>query len=136
MGVAPDDVPRTHIDWSIVPDAFHYELMELTRRYKLPIYVTENGCGSETDAPGADGKIDDQHRIDYLRGYTAAMARAIQDGADVRGYFAWSLLDNFEWSSGYAFRFGLIHVDFETQRRTPKQSARWYAELKKTNSGK
>lgn len=127
-GKAPDDSAKSEIGWSIYPEAFRDLLIDLTRRYRLPIYVTENGSGGN-DQPDATGKIDDQGRIGYLRAHIGAMAEALRAGADVRGYFVWSLLDNFEWGSGYTVRFGIVHVDFETQKRTPKSSARWYAEL-------
>ena len=90
--------------------------------------MTENGCGG-TEGPAADGSIDDAGRIRYLDRYTDAMREAIGRGADVRGYFVWSLLDNFEWGAGYGNRFGLVHVDFVSQKRTPKSSARWFARL-------
>jgi beta-glucosidase len=127
-GSPPADAPRSEIGWPIYPDAFRDELLEITRRYRLPIYVTENGCGG-SDRPDEKGEIDDRQRIAYLHAYTNAMGDAMKAGADVRGYFVWSLLDNFEWGSGYANRFGLVHVDFATQKRTPKASARWYARL-------
>jgi beta-glucosidase len=94
----------------------------------LPIYVTENGCGGH-DEPGDEGDLNDQRRIDYLRIHIDAMNEAIQAGADVRGYFVWSLLDNFEWGAGYANRFGIVSVDFATGRRRIKASGRWYADL-------
>ena len=125
---APDGDERTEIGWSIRPDLFRDELIELSRRYRLPVYVTENGCGG-TDGPAADGSVDDPARIRYLDRYTDAMREAIGRGADVRGYFVWSLLDNFEWGAGYGNRFGLVHVDYASQKRTPKSSARWYARL-------
>ena len=90
--------------------------------------VTENGCGG-SDTPAADGAVHDPHRIAYLTIYNAAMRDAMRQGADVRGYFLWSLLDNFEWGSGYGQRFGIVHVDFATLARTPKASFRWYADL-------
>jgi beta-glucosidase len=124
----PPGTPRTPIGWPIEPDAFAETLMTVHRRYRLPIYVTENGLGGP-DKPDASGIIDDQHRIAYLRAYTGAMRGAIAQGADVRGYFVWSLLDNFEWNAGYGTRFGLVYVDYATQRRTPKASFRWYADL-------
>ncbi|MGE0310106.1 MAG: GH1 family beta-glucosidase [Lautropia sp.] len=127
-GDAPADaVVREDIGWAIFPDAFRDELIELTRRYRLPVYVTENGCGGQ-DAPDASGAVHDPRRVAYLKTYTAAMQAAIEAGADVRGYFVWSLLDSFEWGSGYTNPFGLIHVDFKTLVRTPKTSARWYAD--------
>jgi beta-glucosidase len=94
----------------------------------LPIYVLENGIAC-ADKPDADGTVADQPRIEFLRAYTDAMFDAIKAGADVRGYFVWSLIDNFEWSWGYGPRFGLVYVDYPTQRRLPKASFRWYAEL-------
>ena len=128
-GDAPADAPvRPEIGWAIFPEAFRDELIELSRRYKLPIYVTENGCGG-TNTPDAAGKVDDPKRVAYLQTYTASMHEAIQAGADVRGYFVWSLLDSFEWGAGYTNPFGIIHVDFKTQKRTLKSSALWYAEL-------
>ena len=81
----------------------------------------------------ADGRVQDASRIQYTREYLRALRRAVRDGVDVRGYFHWSLLDNFEWAEGYKQRFGLIHVDYPTQKRTPKDSARWYAEVIRTN---
>lgn len=128
-GDAPADAPvREEIGWAIFPEAFRDELIELSQRYKLPVYVTENGCGS-LDTPDATGAIHDPRRVAYLETYTAAMHEAISAGADVRGYFVWSLLDSFEWGAGYTNPFGIVHVDFETQKRTPKSSARWYADF-------
>jgi beta-glucosidase len=133
LGAAPDGAPMTEIGWGIFPDAFALELKEIQRRYKLPIYVMENGCGSNQEKPDANGQVQDTHRIAFLDQYLKAMAQAMREGADVRGYFVWSLLDNFEWGSGYANRFGLVHVDFETLRRVPKASFRWYADLIRAN---
>ncbi len=130
-GATPADAPVSEIGWAIFPDMFRDELIEIDRKYKLPIYVTENGAGSH-DAPDGKGAVDDHPRISYLTAYTDAMKDAIKTGADVRGYFVWSLLDNFEWSAGYANRFGLVYVDFKTQRRIPKSSSRWYADLIKS----
>lgn len=127
-GSAPGDAPLSDIGWPIFPEMFRDELIGLTRRYRLPIYVTENGCGGH-DEPSDEGDLNDQRRIGYLSQYLEAMNDAIQQGADARGYFVWSLLDNFEWGSGYANRFGIISVDFATGRRRVKASGRWYAEL-------
>ena len=131
FGPAPANVPRSSMGWPVEPEAFRETLIGIHRRYGLPIYVLENGtaCRDEIDAKG---KVSDQPRIDYLRAYTAAMFDAINAGADVRGYFIWSLLDNFEWGSGYSQRFGLVYVDYPTQRRIPKASFRWYAQLIKS----
>lgn len=127
-GSAPADAPVTDIGWPIFPELFRSELLDVTRRYRLPIYVTENGCGGH-DQPDEAGNIVDKPRISYLRQHIDAMHAAIQDGADVRGYFTWSLLDNFEWGSGYANRFGLVYVDYRTGARRIKASGQWYANL-------
>lgn len=127
-GGAPAEAARTDIGWPIYPQAFRDVLLDVGRRYRLPVYVTENGCGGR-DAPDAAGEIPDQHRIRYLNAHIGAVRQAVEAGADIRGYFVWSLLDNFEWSAGYADRFGLIYVDFATQKRIPKASARWFADL-------
>jgi len=131
FGPAPAEVPRSSMGWPVDPDAFLETLTELDRRYKLPIYVLENGTAS-ADVIDADGDIRDQPRIDYLRSYTASMFEAIEAGVDVRGYFVWSLLDNFEWGSGFSQRFGLVYVDYPTQRRIAKASFHWYAQLIKS----
>ncbi|MCA0248485.1 MAG: beta-glucosidase [Proteobacteria bacterium] len=125
---APPDVPRSPIGWQVDPAAFRDTLLDAHERYALPIYVLENGAGA-VEKPDAAGEIDDRERIDYLAQYTGALRDAVVLGADVRGYFVWSLLDNFEWGAGYANRFGLVYVDYPTQRRIPKASARWYAAL-------
>ena len=90
--------------------------------------MTENGI-SLSDRVSLDGEVHDPLRIDFLQRYLSALSQALADGADVRGYFHWSIMDNFEWAEGYKQRFGLVHVDYETQKRTPKDSARWYAEF-------
>lgn len=128
FGPPPADVPRTPIGWPIVPDAFRETLLDLHSRFRLPIYVLENGTASN-DSLDATGTVHDDGRIAYLQAYTGAMREAIAGGADVRGYFVWSLLDNFEWTAGYTQRFGITYVDYPTQRRIPKASARWYANL-------
>jgi beta-glucosidase len=96
--------------------------------------VTENGS-AWIDEVGADGSVSDPDRLAYLAAHVAACARAREQGADVAGYFAWSLLDNFEWAEGYAMRFGIVHVDFETQRRTPKASGAWYSQFVRAARG-
>ncbi|MFI6711010.1 GH1 family beta-glucosidase [Nonomuraea sp. NPDC050478] len=119
--------PTTAFGWPVVPDGLRELLVRLKDRYgeRLPpVYVTENGCSQE-DVPGPDGVVDDRGRIAFLEQHIEAMRRAGREGVDVRGYFVWSLLDNFEWAEGYHQRFGLVHVDFPTQRRTPKASYAW-----------
>lgn len=123
----PAGMPQSEIGWQVQPDAFRDILLDASKRYRLPIYVTENGTGGR-DQLDHTGNVRDQHRIDYLNAYIGAMETAIAAGADVRGYFVWSLLDNFEWGAGYGDRFGLVYVDYPTLRRIPKASARWYAE--------
>ncbi|MEU4835018.1 GH1 family beta-glucosidase [Streptosporangium sp. NPDC023615] len=119
--------PVTGFGWPVVPDGLRELLVGLRARYGdalPPVYVTENGC-SQPDEPGPDGAVDDQSRIDFLDGHIDAMERARAEGVDVRGYYVWSLLDNFEWAEGYSQRFGLVHVDFPTGARTPKASYDW-----------
>jgi beta-glucosidase len=128
LGAPPADVPRTPIGWPIVPDAFRDTLLDINTRFRLPIYVLENGTADD-DKADSSGNIQDTGRVSYLQAYIAAMNDAISAGVDVRGYFVWSLLDNFEWTAGYSQRFGLVHVDFATQQRSPKASARWYSEF-------
>jgi beta-glucosidase len=118
-------VPVTGMGWPVVPDALRGLLLALRERYgdRLPpIQITESGCSY-------DEALDDRHRIDYLSDHVGAVRAAMDDGVDVRGYYVWSLLDNFEWAEGYHPRFGLVHVDYETQRRTPRASYAWYREL-------
>ena len=125
----PAEPATTSLGWSVTPDALYDLLARVGREYPaLPLYVTENGA-SYTDYVDPDGAVRDVERIDYLQGYLSAIARAIADGVDVRGYFHWSLLDNFEWGEGYRSRFGMVYVDYGTQRRIPKASAQWYREL-------
>ncbi|MFB9473433.1 GH1 family beta-glucosidase [Nonomuraea salmonea] len=123
--------PTTAFGWPVVPDGLRELLTGLKSRYGAalpPILVTENGC-SQPDVPGPDGTIDDAGRIAFLDGHIAALRRAMDEGVDVRGYFVWSLIDNFEWAEGYHQRFGLVHVDHATQRRTPKRSYHWYRDF-------
>jgi beta-glucosidase len=134
VSVHPDGYPVTSMDWIVDPDSFHKFLVELHQRApSLPLYITENGraCYDYVDP---DGEVHDPERVDYLRGHIAALRRAMADGVDVRGYFAWSLLDNFEWTEGYSQRFGLVFVEFSTQRRILKDSARFYAEVIASNA--
>jgi beta-glucosidase len=133
FGSAPDGVPRSAIGWPIEPEAFRETLATVHARYGLPIYVLENGTARD-DKPDAGGEVPDEPRIAFLSAYTAAMFEAMNAGVDVRGYFVWSLLDNFEWSAGYSQRFGLVYVDYPTQRRIPKASFRWYARFIKSRA--
>jgi beta-glucosidase len=123
-------VPHTGFGWPVVPGGLRDLLVSLRDRYGddlPPIYITENGC-SYPDPVDATGEIVDSERIAFLDGHLRAVHQAMSEGVDVRGYFVWSLLDNFEWAEGFTQRFGLVHVDFETQVRTPKASYRWYAD--------
>lgn len=127
---AVEGYPVTTNDSPIVPGGLRELLVSFHQRYPdlPPVYITENGC-SFADTVAPDGGVRDQKRIDFLAGHLGALREAMDAGVDVRGYFVWSLLDNFEWSKGYAPRFGLVHVDYETQRRTPKDSFDWYRKL-------
>jgi beta-glucosidase len=132
VGTLPPEpgAPVTDMGWEIAPDAFRATMTEAKERYagNLPIYILENGAAFP-DRVDPDGRIRDEARISYLRSYLGAVQDAIEAGVPVRGYFVWSLLDNFEWALGYSKRFGLVHVDYETQERRPKDSFHFYAEL-------
>ena len=119
-------LPTTATGWEVDPDGLHDILTRVTRDYgDIPIVLTENGAAF--DDVLEDGRVHDLERLDFLRTHLLASRRAIRAGVPLRGYFAWSLLDNFEWAEGYAKRFGIVHVDFRTQVRTIKDSGRWYA---------
>ncbi len=123
--------PVTAFGWPVIPAGLRDMLLELRARYGdalPPIYVTENGC-SRDDVPAADGTVADPERISYLDGHLRALHEAMTAGVDVRGYFVWSLIDNFEWAEGYHQRFGLVYVDFATRARLPKDSYAWYRDL-------
>ena len=125
----PAEPATTSLGWSVIPEAFRDVLMRIHRDYPaIPLYVTENGA-SYDDRVDEHGRVVDSERVAYLRGYLGAAAEAISAGVDLRGYFTWSLMDNFEWGEGYRSRFGLIYVDYQTQRRIPKASASWYRDL-------
>ena len=118
--------PKTDFGWEIYPPGIYDLLMRLKKEYKVQnIYITENGC-SYSDGPNSEGKINDKRRIEYYRSHLTELKRAIEDGVPCSGYFAWSLMDNFEWAQGFSQRFGLIWVDFETLERIPKDSYYWY----------
>ncbi|EST31809.1 hypothetical protein M877_05840 [Streptomyces niveus NCIMB 11891] len=124
------DVRHTTMGWPVVPGAFTDLLVGLHRRYPdlPPLLITENGS-AEDDTVDDDGLVHDTDRVAFLRDHLAALADAMDQGVDVRGYYVWSLLDNFEWARGYSKRFGIVRVDYDTLERTPKDSYRWYQEL-------
>jgi beta-glucosidase len=120
----------TETGWEVFPQGLTDTLVWIKQRYgDIPQYVTENGAAFFDPPVAEGGRIDDPLRVDYLRQHIGALADALRAGVDLRGYFAWSLLDNLEWAHGYSKRFGLVHVDFERQTRTPKASARYYADV-------
>jgi len=125
--------PRTDLDWEVYPDGLFTMLLDVYHHYRpSKIYITENGA-AYTDASSADGRINDQRRIDYLNGHLRAAHRAIQLGVPLAGYYVWSLMDNFEWTNGYAKTFGLVDINYATQKRTPRASAYWYGEAARRN---
>jgi beta-glucosidase len=120
--------------WLVDPEGLYDVLMRLSKDAPgLPLFVTENGCAAE-DYVGPDGTVNDVERVSFLHRHLDAAGRAIRDGANLAGYFVWSLLDNFEWACGYQKRFGIVFVDFGTQRRVPKASARFYAGVARANA--
>jgi beta-glucosidase len=130
----PDRLERTSMGWIVDPDGLYEILLRLAKDAPgLALYVTENGCAAE-DYIGPDGTVNDIERVSYLHQHLAAAARAIRDGANLAGYYVWSLLDNFEWAWGYQKRFGIVFVDFGTQRRIPKASAWFYADVIRANA--
>lgn len=124
--------PRTSFGWNITPDVLYWASKWLYERYRKPLLITENGYAG-LDFVSLDGKVHDPARIDFLNRYLLALKRAAGEGIPVIGYTAWSLLDNFEWASGYDQRYGLVYVDFRTQKRTLKDSAYWYQTIIQTN---
>lgn len=131
------DQPRhayTETSWEVYPEGLTDTLKWVTERYgRIPLYVTENGAAFYDPPQTIDGRIDDPLRVAYYRSHLTAAHKALCQGVDLRGYFAWSLLDNYEWSLGYSKRFGIVHVDFATQQRTPKASARFYSDVIRTH---
>ncbi|HEX2831455.1 MAG TPA: GH1 family beta-glucosidase [Thermoanaerobaculia bacterium] len=125
----------TETGWEVFPRGLTDILVWVTKRYgKMPLYITENGAAFYDPPTAENGRIDDPLRIDYYTRHLHAVLDAIDEGADVRGYYAWSLFDNYEWNAGFAKRFGIVHVDYETQKRTPKESARFYAQVIRDNA--
>ena len=127
----PAGFPKTATNWPVTPEALYWGPKFLYERYRKPIYITENGMACH-DTVSQDGKVHDPNRIDFLARYLKNLKRAAEE-IDIRGYFQWSLMDNFEWDKGYAERFGIIYVDFETQERIWKDSAYWYRDLIRRN---
>lgn len=126
------NAPRTMMDWPITPEVLYWSPKWNYERYKLPMIISENGLASMDWVQG-DGGVHDPQRIDFYTGYLKELKRAIAEGVDMVGYYAWSLMDNFEWSQGYRQRFGLIHVDMDTGKRTLKDSAHWYRTVIESN---
>lgn len=124
--------PKTALQWPVTPKALYWTVKFLYERYHLPVYISENGMSS-TDWINMDGNVHDSIRIDFLHRYLSELKKAVDEGIDVSGYFEWSLLDNFEWTNGYNQRFGLVYVDFQTQKRVLKDSAYWYHDVIRTN---
>ena len=130
----PPGAPITTFRWLIYPESLYWGPKFLHERYRLPVVVTENGM-SNVDFVDLDGRVQDPQRIDFTRRYLLQVQRAIKDGVQIDGYFHWSIMDNFEWAEGYKERFGMVHVDYVTQKRTPKESALWYKKVIASNGG-
>jgi beta-glucosidase len=127
-------VEVTDFGWEVYPQALSEMIQHIAKEYaKVPIYVTENGC-SYGEGPDADGKVNDQRRISFLRRYIFEVGQAMKAGADVRGYFLWTFTDNFEWAEGFGQRFGIVHCDFETQKRIVKESGEWYGRVARSGA--
>lgn len=127
--------PHTAIGWDIVPETLYWGTKFFYERYKLPVFITENGMSAH-DCISLDGKVHDPNRIDYLNRYLLELKKSAEDGTDIRGYFQWSLLDNFEWAKGYSERFGMIYTDYPTQKRIVKDSGHWYKNIIGSNGEK
>ncbi|MBQ7564105.1 MAG: beta-glucosidase [Lachnospiraceae bacterium] len=128
----PMGAPKTASGWPVTPESLYWGPKFLYERYHLPIYITENGMSCH-DLISPDGKVHDPNRKDFLDLYLSELQRASDAGIDIRGYFLWTFLDNFEWDKGYTERFGIVYVDYSTQRRIPKDSAYWYKKVIETN---
>jgi beta-glucosidase len=125
----------TETGWEVYPQGLTDTLLWIKESYgDIPLYITENGAAFY-DPPTAEGEVQDPLRVDYFRTHLRAAHQAIEQGVNLKGYYAWSLLDNLEWSLGFSKRFGIVHVDFETLKRTPKASSRFYSEVVRTNGG-
>ena len=129
FGPLPPGTPTTAMGWPVEPDGLVEQLLDLKARYgSVPLYITENGACYDDPLP-VDGVVEDPQRVDFLRAHVQACRNAITHGADLRGYFVWSLLDNFEWAEGFRRRFGIVRVDFDTLRRTPKSSFHYLSKV-------
>lgn len=124
--------PKTAAGWPVTPECLYWGVRFLYERYKKPLYITENGMSCH-DNVATDGQVHDRNRIDFLDTYLSALQKAADDGADIRGFFLWTFLDNFEWDKGYNERFGIVYVDFETQKRIAKDSAYWFQKVMESN---
>lgn len=131
-GYCPNQLDTPFKVWPITPKAIKWAAKHLYERYNLPIYITENGI-SCPDTLALDNKIYDPNRVDFINRYLFGLREAIDEGVDVCGYFYWSLMDNFEWAFGYTERFGLVYVDYPTQKRMIKDSGYWYKSVIESN---
>lgn len=132
ISAKPEGSPVTGYNWPVTPEALYWGPKFIYERYGKPVYITENGL-SMKDWVALDGKVHDYGRIDFLNRYLLEFKRLAEDGVELAGYFQWSLMDNFEWADGYRERFGIVHVDFETGTRTPKESYYWYKKVIESN---
>lgn len=130
----PAGFPKTAANWPVTPECLYWGAKFIYDRYQLPLFITENGMSCH-DVVSVDGQVHDPNRITFLDAYLSALQKASDEGVDVRGYFLWTFLDNFEWDKGYTERFGIVHVDFETQKRIAKDSAYWYQKVIESNGG-
>lgn len=128
----PRGTPHTEIGWDTFDRALEWGVKHFTKRYNMPIYITENGLSCH-DWESLDGKVHDPNRVDFLHRYLRGLKAAAEAGCDVRGYFQWSFMDNFEWAKGYNPRFGMVFCDYKTLKRIPKDSAYWYKEVIESN---
>ena len=128
----PIGFEKNSLGWAVTPKSLNYAVRFLYERYGKPIYITENGMCAH-DWVSLDGKVHDSQRVDFMNRYLSELEKAKSAGADVRGYFAWSLMDNFEWAYGYSERFGLVYVDYSTQKRILKDSAENYRKIIENN---
>jgi beta-glucosidase len=131
----PEGFPASSLGWPVLPQSMYWGPKFLSERYPCPIVIAENGVALR-EWPDVCGEVNDSARVDFLHRYLAEFAKWRSEGGDARGYFHWSAMDNFEWSEGYKDRFGLIHVDFQTQKRTLKQSAHWFADVIRENGAR